>query len=199
MGCYREILVAHDGSADADAALAHAVGLARDQHARLTLLTVAPFPHPAPAASASATPDLLDAFLDTQRRAVASVPADISLTTQLVRGEPAEAILRISREAEHDLIVMGSHGHGRLHRALLGSVSFRVLHDSRVPVLLIRHGCLGTEDPLPSRLTAGNGLPDPDRSLDGRPVAARGAGSEDLGAPRQPDREAVWLHLRRGL
>ena len=35
---------------------------------------------------------------------------------------------------------MGSHGHSRAHRALLGSVSERVLKSSKVPVLLMRHG-----------------------------------------------------------
>jgi nucleotide-binding universal stress UspA family protein len=139
MSCYRHILLAYDGSADADAGLEHAVRLARDQHACLTLLVVAPLPHQPAAMSAPATPDLLDCFADSQRRAAESVPPDISLRTLLLRGEPAETILRTARKGEHDLIVMGSHGHGRLHRALLGSVSFRVLHGSRVPVLLIGH------------------------------------------------------------
>ena len=39
---YRNILVAVDGSPDADAALAHAAELARDQRARLTLVTAVP-------------------------------------------------------------------------------------------------------------------------------------------------------------
>ncbi|MCW2971111.1 MAG: universal stress protein [Solirubrobacterales bacterium] len=146
MSCYRDILVAHDGSADADAALQHAIRLARDQHACLTLLTVAPQPHPPAAMSASATPDLLLCFADGLRAAAESVPDDIGLRTQLLRGEPAETILHAAREGHHDLIVMGSHGHGRLHRALLGSVSFRVLHDSRVPVLFIRHGSADATD-----------------------------------------------------
>jgi nucleotide-binding universal stress UspA family protein len=32
---------------------------------------------------------------------------------------------------------MGFHGHGRLHHALVGSVSDRVLRESRLPVLLM--------------------------------------------------------------
>lgn len=139
MSCYRSILVAHDGSADADAALEHAAQLARDQHARLTLLTVAPSPHQPGAMGAPATPDLLECFTDAQRRAADSIPADISVTTQLLRGDPAETILCAVRKGEHDLIVMGSHGHSRLHRALLGSVSHRILHASPVPVMLVRH------------------------------------------------------------
>ena len=35
---------------------------------------------------------------------------------------------------------MGSHGHSRVHRALLGSVSERVLKASTVPALLMRDG-----------------------------------------------------------
>jgi nucleotide-binding universal stress UspA family protein len=141
VSCYRNILVAHDGSADADAALEHAAQLARDQHARLTLLTVAPSPHQPGAMGAPATPDLLECFTDAQRRAADSIPADISVTTQLLRGDPAETILCTVRTGEHDLIVMGSHGHSRLHRALLGSVSHRILHASPVPVMLVRHSC----------------------------------------------------------
>jgi nucleotide-binding universal stress UspA family protein len=146
VSCYRRILVAHDGSADAEMALRHAVRLARDQHACVTLLTVAPPSHAPAAMSASATPDLLASFSESQRLAVESVPPDISLRTQLLRGDPAETILCTARKDEHDLIVMGSHGHGRLHRALLGSVSFRVLRDSTVPVLLVRHGCADPPD-----------------------------------------------------
>jgi nucleotide-binding universal stress UspA family protein len=141
MSCYRRILVAHDGSADADAALEHAIRLARDQHACLTLLTVVPLPHQPPSMSAQATPDLTDCFTASLRRAADSVPPDVGLTTRVLRGNPPEVILRSIRESEHDLVVMGSHGHGRLHRALLGSVSYRVLRDSPVPVMLIRRSC----------------------------------------------------------
>jgi nucleotide-binding universal stress UspA family protein len=160
VSCYLDILVAHDGSADAEAALEHAIRLARDQHARLTLLTVAPLSHQPGAMGAPATPDLLDSFTAGQRRAVDSVPDDIGVTTQLLRGDPAETILCTVRKGEHDLIVMGSHGHGRLHRALLGSVSYRVLRDSPVPVLLIRHksaepGDLGSLESAPSAVVSG--------------------------------------------
>jgi nucleotide-binding universal stress UspA family protein len=147
MGCYHQILVALDGSPDAEAALRHAVTLARDQNARLTLLTVAPPVATPVGAAASAPPDLLDIHSKILREATESLPEDIGVTTRLERGDAAETILRVVREDDQNLIVMGSHGHSRFHRALLGSVSERVLRASAVPVLLMR---AGKEAPVPA-------------------------------------------------
>jgi nucleotide-binding universal stress UspA family protein len=146
MSCYRKILVALDGSEDADAAVEHASRLAQDQRARLMLMTVAPYPYQMAGVGVPAPPDLTDCYAAALRRAVDSVPTDVGLTSQLLRGSAAETILRVAAEGDYDLIVMGSHGHGRLHRALLGSVSHRVLHDSPVPVLLIRHATADATD-----------------------------------------------------
>jgi nucleotide-binding universal stress UspA family protein len=140
MGCYQQILVALDGSRDADSALRHAVTLARDQNARLTLLTVAPPPATAVGAGASPPPDLLDLHAKILREATESLPEDVGVTTRLERGDAAETILRVADEDRQNLIVMGSHGHSRFHRALLGSVSEKVLRASPVPVLLMRAG-----------------------------------------------------------
>ncbi|MDX6604689.1 MAG: hypothetical protein QOF23_1198, partial [Solirubrobacterales bacterium] len=142
-----QILVALDGSPDAEAALRHAVTLARDQNARLTLLTVAPPVATPVGAAASAPPDLLDIHSKILREATESLPEDIGVTTRLERGDAAETILRVVREDGQNLIVMGSHGHSRFHRALLGSVSERVLRASAVPVLLMR---AGKEAPVPA-------------------------------------------------
>lgn len=138
MACYHRILVAIDGSADAEAALHHAVTLARDQNALVTLLTVAPPPATPIGVGASTPPDMLDFHTKLLREATDSIPEDVGVTTRLERGNPAETILEIAREGDHDLLVMGSHGHSRVHRALLGSVSEKVLKASTVPVLLMR-------------------------------------------------------------
>jgi nucleotide-binding universal stress UspA family protein len=178
MSCYRNILVALDGSADAQAAVAHASRLAEDQHARLMLITVAPYPYQHAAIGVPAPPDLTDCYAAALRRAVDSVPDDVSLTSQLLRGNAAETILRVAHDGDHDLIVMGSHGHSRLHRALLGSVSHRVLHDSPVPVLLIRHAAADRDSDRPADRPADRA---PDRVSDD--VADRPA-AELLGARR---------------
>ena len=138
---YRNILVAVDGSPDGDAALAHASALARDQHARLTLLTaIPPIPATALLATGAAPPrnEVVKHYTELLRRATASLPEDISVTTLLVEGPAAKALIERARSGAFDLIVMGSHGHGRLHQSLLGCVSQKVLHASPIPVLLTR-------------------------------------------------------------
>jgi nucleotide-binding universal stress UspA family protein len=138
---YRNILVAVDGSPDAEAALRHAAALARDQHARLTLLTaVPPIPATALLATGAAPPrgEVVKHYSDLLRRATDSLPGDISVTTVLVEGPAAKALIERAKSGAFDLIVMGSHGHGRLHQSLLGCVSQKVLHASPIPVLLTR-------------------------------------------------------------
>jgi nucleotide-binding universal stress UspA family protein len=140
VSCYRNILVALDGSPDAEAALRHAVTLARDQNARLTLLSVVPRPPVPTGAGVAPPPDLTESHAALLRRALEAVPGDVGVTTRLEHGDPAAAILARVAEGAFDLVVMGSHGHSRVHRALLGSVSERVLKAATVPVLLMRAG-----------------------------------------------------------
>lgn len=53
-------------------------------------------------------------------------------------GEPAGQIVAAAAKARAHMIVMGTHGYGVLGRAVLGSVAQRVLHDSEIPVLLVK-------------------------------------------------------------
>ena len=115
--------------------------LARDQRARLTLLTAIP-PLPATALLAhgrrAAAQRGVRHYAELLRHAADSLPDDVSVTTLLVEGPPARALIERARSGDFDLIVMGSHGHGRLHTSLLGCVSQKVLHASPIPVLLTR-------------------------------------------------------------
>jgi nucleotide-binding universal stress UspA family protein len=58
----------------------------------------------------------------------------------VVRHGPAREILAAASAAQADLIVMATHGSAGLQHVLAGSVSERVLADSRIPVLLVRPG-----------------------------------------------------------
>jgi nucleotide-binding universal stress UspA family protein len=137
-GVYHRILVALDGSPDADRALDEAIALAADQRARLTLLTVIP-PPSGLAAMAPPLPESPDeAFARLLREATERVPQDVSVTSQARHGNPAHEIVAAAQEVDADLIVIGSRGHGRVADALLGSVSRAVVHGSHVPVLVTR-------------------------------------------------------------
>ncbi len=56
---------------------------------------------------------------------------------EVSEGYPANTILEKSEEFDCDLIVMGTHGKGRITHAFLGSVAEKVLRRSRRPVLTI--------------------------------------------------------------
>ncbi|MFC5497391.1 universal stress protein [Caenimonas terrae] len=55
-----------------------------------------------------------------------------------VVGPAAEEIIKAAHTEKAGMIVMGTHGHGVLARALLGSVAQRVVVDSDLPVLLVK-------------------------------------------------------------
>ena len=55
-----------------------------------------------------------------------------------VVGAPAAEIVRAAQREKAHMIVMGTHGHGLLGRAVMGSVAQRVVADSDVPVLLVK-------------------------------------------------------------
>jgi len=64
--------------------------------------------------------------------------AGIAYTAHRAVGPVAETIVTKAKELGADGILMGTHGHGRVAGMLLGSVSNKVLHLSRVPVTFVR-------------------------------------------------------------
>lgn len=63
---------------------------------------------------------------------------DVPFKTSWLVGSPVQEILRAAKREKAHMIVMGTHGHGLLSRALLGSVAQRVLADCDIPVLLVQ-------------------------------------------------------------
>jgi nucleotide-binding universal stress UspA family protein len=140
---FHNILVAIDGSPDAEQALMQAIDLAECEHARLTLFSAV---HAPPAAAyAGVSGEVLatlahDAHVDSEanlRRAVERVPDQVSVSTVLSDEPVRPTLLRQIKDGRHDLIIMGSRGRGAVRSVLLGSVSHYVLHHSPVPVLIV--------------------------------------------------------------
>lgn len=64
--------------------------------------------------------------------------AGVPYESLLERGHPVEAITRVAKQREADLIVMGSRGLSAAPSFLMGSISEGVLHHAHCPVLIVR-------------------------------------------------------------
>jgi|SRR5687767_4065051 len=62
----------------------------------------------------------------------------LAIDTILLRGNPSSIILDFCEKEKYDVIVMGSRGLGKFKELILGSVSNKIVHHSRSPVVLIR-------------------------------------------------------------
>jgi nucleotide-binding universal stress UspA family protein len=140
----KHILAAIDLSDISSAVVEQASQLARSFGARLWLLhVVAPDPDfvgyeagPQTVRDSVAT-ELRDEHRRVQEIADKLIESGIDVMPRTVPGPTVETVLREADEHEIDTIVMGTHGHGALYRALLGSVSEGVMRKTRVPLLLI--------------------------------------------------------------
>src|ERR687890_126654 len=139
------ILLATDGSEEAQLAATTAADLAEKTNSELHLITVGPdlplyelTEHPA---------DFEDVLRENRREAKAVLEQQAKRIeqsgatvkeTHLREGSAAEEIVEVAEELGAGLIVMGSKGHGRLRRALMGSVSDAVVRHAHCPVTILR-------------------------------------------------------------
>jgi nucleotide-binding universal stress UspA family protein len=120
----------------------HAAWLARRFHAEVILLhVVTPLNYPAGALEGGheITARDLQAHIvqlaqQDLEQALRSELDGIAVSRVLLRGDPADEILKTARDQKVDLIVMSTRGHGAFYRFLLGSVTAKVLHESPCPV-----------------------------------------------------------------
>ena len=141
---YRKILVPLDGSQVAEGALPHAKALAYSVGAELILLNVGANPG---LDFAFGDPGIAQEAIEEQesrsKKYMSKIENELKAagfkTSALLRvGSVAEVILSVAEELQVDVIAMSTHGRTGPARWLLGSVAERVVHNSKVPVLLIR-------------------------------------------------------------
>ena len=65
------------------------------------------------------------------------VKNNIDTLALLIEGNVADEILNEVKIFDADMIILGSHGHGTLHKALVGSITNSVLKKAACPVLII--------------------------------------------------------------
>jgi nucleotide-binding universal stress UspA family protein len=74
--------------------------------------------------------------LETSVAATLGDSPDIPVETSVIEGQPAPVLLDAASDA--DLLVVGSHGHGRFAGMLMGSVSTHCVEHASCPVVVVR-------------------------------------------------------------
>ena len=144
------VLVAIDGSEDSLRAVRFLEALALPRQTRIRLLGVVEplrYPTTAPRGARGQLRDILRELEDERRgeldralqRAADQLGDKIARVNRYTpTGNPAEEIVVTTKDFDTDLVVVGARGLGGIARALLGSVSEKVLHHARCPVLIVK-------------------------------------------------------------
>lgn len=140
----KRILVATDGSSSSTEAVAFAVELAADTDAELNFVHVVPVLDIVPGVDMGAVGAVYEHPVSEHDRTLLDEAATIATgqgvvaTTTLLRGDTVDEIVTHADSEDVDLIVIGSRGHGAIASTLLGSVSHRVLSETKRPVLVVQ-------------------------------------------------------------
>ncbi len=146
---YERILVPTDGSKVAQQAVTHAIDLATTYDAEVHALYVADTDAIAYGLGAEQVDrvrsgnfrgmtDLReDAETATGSVATTGAEQDVPVVEHHAGGQPHRVISNYAADNDIDLVVMGSHGRSGVKRALLGSVTERVLRSTQAPVLVV--------------------------------------------------------------
>ena len=147
MSIFMKILLATDGSEPSEIAARTALDLAKRLDSEVHVIHVAP-EHPYVRAYYDLRHQeeeeglrredqrMLDEYVDHLRKAGGTVAE-----SYLRVGEAAKEIVEVAEELGVGLVVLGNRGHGRIRRALMGSVSMGVLRHAHCSVLIVRgHG-----------------------------------------------------------
>lgn len=140
-----KILIAVDGSEPADRAIEAVAAMARSSlELEATLLCVSPEPLFYGSYTAATIQKIEDEQV-IQQNAILAKALERARTAGLQVVAPARAygvvaneIVRAAKDRQVDQIAMGTRGMGAVGNMLLGSVAQRVLHQSPVPVLLVK-------------------------------------------------------------
>ncbi len=132
---FQRALVPVDGSRYMSGVVAHAIAIAKKTGCSLTFLYVV---NVDPAATLE---------LEKQKESSTGIPEecrrkaaaeDVSASSRIEVGSPAETIVEISVRERFDLIIIGSRGYSRLKTLFVGSVADEVMEQASCPVLLVK-------------------------------------------------------------
>ena len=145
-----KILIPTDGTKASKKALDYVIGLSKQTNASVTILGVVDKgdfvaqAFPADAATVHLRlpiEDYLGQIVEGHviRAEKQCKKKGVKAATVVRSGHPVEEIVKEARRSKSDLIIIGSHGKGALESAVLGSVTYGLLHkNTKYPVLVIR-------------------------------------------------------------
>jgi nucleotide-binding universal stress UspA family protein len=140
---FNRILVAVDQTSASLWALRLAAGLAASTGARVALVHVVDisrgFGPEFGFVDETAIADLRPPAEELLDRAAAVFEAGITVERIVREGDPPQEIVAAANHWDADLIIVGTHGHGRLARLLLGSTAETVVRSAHCPVLTVGH------------------------------------------------------------
>lgn len=132
---FAKLLIPLDGTPEAAVALPPARALAKATGAELLLCRVVPERSPR-----GDDVEIVESQTYLDRVAEELRGDQIQVDTVTLTGDVPRALLREASARSVDLIIMATHGRSGLERAIMGSVTERVVADSTVPVMLLRPG-----------------------------------------------------------
>ncbi len=139
----RKVLLAYDGSDEADRAADFlGRGLFRDK-VELTIVTVWPEQPAAMQEPGSGAERFMTMVKTAAAELVEKVrrqlpPDRFTSTAEVLVGDPGKTLARLAEERKMDLVVVGSRGLAGLKRLFLGSVSHAVVHKAPSAVLVVK-------------------------------------------------------------
>jgi Universal stress protein UspA and related nucleotide-binding proteins len=140
---FKKILVAFDGSEQAKKALDVAIDLAKKYESEIHVVEVIPTAILAGMGFAPIPDSVVNQIFDKAKKDMEYVKNLISkekikLITDVIEGDPGSEIVNYANKNNIDVIVTGSRGLSGIKKLFLGSVSSKIVSESKVPVLVIK-------------------------------------------------------------
>jgi nucleotide-binding universal stress UspA family protein len=132
----KTIVLGYDGSEGAERALRLASSLARQNKARVVVVTAFSWTYTIDAMGERVAQLVQEAETIAQEAVAKLQAAGVEATLEVRDGSGGEAVLRGAEEQNADLIVVGRRGRGLAASLLLGSTSEYVVRRATVPVLV---------------------------------------------------------------
>jgi nucleotide-binding universal stress UspA family protein len=144
---FQNILIPLDGSEAGESALPYVRELAQQIEMNVTLLRViasGQYVHTAGGLNYFSFPEQLiqnmrveaDQYLEKVQGEFSGTKAVVAC--EVKAGNAAQEIIKSCDENGIQLVAMSSHGHSGIERWILGSVSYKVLHSGKTPLLLVK-------------------------------------------------------------